>query len=86
MSRTHTDLPRYGGPRLTDAVRAGWNATRQAFGSGFHAFQRAQMMRALNGLSDGQLAHIGLKRSDIARHAERLVAREGKGRAMGSKG
>ena len=79
MSRVHTDAPRYGGPRLSDALHAGWDAVRRVLGSALHAVQRAQMMRALGGMSDSQLARMGLRRSDIPRYAEKLVAREGEG-------
>ena len=79
MSRVHTDAPRYGGPRLIDALFAGWDAMRRMLGGALHAFQRAQMMRALSGMSDSQLARMGLRRSDIPSCAERLVAREGEG-------
>ena len=83
MSKVHTDVPRFGprdgAPHSFESLRAGWDAVCRVLGAGLHAFQRAQMMRALSGMSDGQLAGIGLRRSDIPRHAERLVSREDEG-------
>ena len=86
MSKVQTNVLPSGDSHLPEILRTGWDAVRRALGSGLHAFQRAQMMRALNGMSDRQLAGIGLRRSDIPRHAEILVAREDAGGDLGRSG
>ena len=79
MSKMPTDVLHSGGVHLPETLRTGWDALCRALGAGLRAVQRAQMMRALGGMSDSQLAGIGLRRSDIPHYAERLIAREGEG-------
>ena len=73
MSKVSTDILPFDGSRLTGAAVLAWDSVRRTLGAGLLAFQRAQMMRALNGLSDHQLAGIGLARSDIPGYVAGLV-------------
>lgn len=41
------------------------------------ALQVARMMSVLAGMSDGQLAAIGITRADIPRHVAKLMAEDG---------
>lgn len=44
-----------------------------AFSRGVNRVQVAQMISVLNQLSDTQLAEIGVKRNEIAQHAEKCI-------------
>lgn len=44
--------------------------------SSLHAVQMARMLSTLSGMSDRQLAQIGIARSDIPRYAKTLMAED----------
>lgn len=64
------------GERLFAAVQAGWARVAPALRDALYRTQVSRMRSALNGLSDIQLAEIGITRADIPARAEMLVRGE----------
>ncbi len=74
MNNTQSKVPVFVGFRVFEVAFAGLRGIGRASRSTLKALQTARMMQALNGLSDSQLAEIGVERRDIPRYAAHLMS------------